>query len=881
MFDFDEIEETVEKEGEWKEGASAESPSKAGGCGSLRLTFTSRSVSSTATSNSQHRARARAPQMVLLAPSFGVGALLLRQVKSETRTWLDFLLDASKQLFGCLLLWGMHCLWRPSDEVVRLSERAAEATCGVVFQYLLLQSLSRVLEISTGRTEPWFDPFGVVHNSSVQAGFVTLLSACRPEEEDFRTGEYRDDADLMVPGRYVCQLLVWLACVCASEWALETLSLPGLFRGPVVLLLDLTSWSSSLEGLTELLVPCVALALQFWLTDCFIQKGGLPPWQAFALVIWASASAVGSLLSALAATCRSLVRLWPSAGHGRLGEPLLDEEEGQGECQASEPKQEAPEAPELPKARGALLRAAVAEDAADFIKCPPVLPSIGSLPSPRAKKPWLPPSVTDLGPAKAPFQQFQNLSGMFAERDSELKELHEELDELLGGLGLDHLMQTPSPSPASPGSPEPVKPVNLNGISKKATKVWESPVVPTPAGVPAPVVPAPAPVGPDQSGPVARSLPCLATSSSHASRGLRDVEGKAEGPVLPVPHGPTGPTPRTDAMLGNMTELSLSEPGAAPPPLPQQATSTHRAPTVAEGGSDCTTSPSQRWERKSRRYDVLDRKIDSLLSALGTSSTQPTNAENGPSRPSQEERQSASSVDERIQRLQEKMQHLFLERAQGASGRGDAVQKVSEETKEEGDGDGMFDFDEIEADAARQAVTESAKGGGTVPVEVRFVLQGEKWSRSFEVPGGSSVNDLRREMAGEEAEWIQLYRFGRQVDPSEVLNKAARFDFAFRPPASVASKPPPLCPEAVSQKWKGHAEVRVHIDHVLHLSHRFPVKEGTTISELKAAMASSDPTSASRPEDFELCITGGPRKPLAGTVVLSEVGLWQLDLLPP
>jgi len=559
--------------------------------------------------------------MVLLAPSFGVGALLLRQVKSETRTWLDFLLDASKQLFGCLLLWGMHCLWRPSDEVVRLSERAAEATCGVVFQYLLLQSLSRVLEISTGRT-------------------------------DFRTGEYRDDADLMVPGRYVCQLLVWLACVCASEWALETLSLPGLFRGPVVLLLDLTSWSSSLEGLTELLVPCVALALQFWLTDCFIQKGGLPPWQAFALVIWASASAVGSLLSALAATCRGLVRLWPSAGHGRLGEPLLDEEEGQGECQASEPKQEAPEAPELPKARGALLRAAVAEDAADFIKCPPVLPSIGSLPSPRAKKPWLPPSVTDLGPAKAPFQQFQNLSGMFAERDSELKELHEELDELLGGLGLDHLMQTPSPSPASPGSPEPVKPVNLNGISKKATKVWESPVVPTPAGVPAPVVPAPAPVGPDQSGPVARSLPCLATSSSHASRGLRDVEGKAEGPVLPVPHGPTGPTPRT--VWGSPQSYGTSprsphhvagsvrsEPGAAPPPLPQQATSTHRAPTVAEGGSDCTTSPSQRWERKSRRYDVLDRKIDSLLSALGTSSTQPTNAENGPSRPSQEERQSA------------------------------------------------------------------------------------------------------------------------------------------------------------------------------------------------------------------------------------------------
>ena len=54
-------------------------------------------------------------------------------------------------------------------------------------------------------------------------------------------------------------------------------------------------------------------------------------------------------------------RLWPSAGP--LGEPLLDEEEG--ECQAKvEPKQEVPEVPELPKARGALLRAAVAEDVA-------------------------------------------------------------------------------------------------------------------------------------------------------------------------------------------------------------------------------------------------------------------------------------------------------------------------------------------------------------------------------------------------------------------------------------------------------------------------------------------------------------------------------------
>ena len=57
-------------------------------------------------------------------------------------------------------------------------------------------------------------------------------------------------------------------------------------------------------------------------------------------------------------------RLWPSAG-GPLGEPLVsDLEKGPGETvlASGQAKDAAPPVPEVPKARGALLRAAVAED---------------------------------------------------------------------------------------------------------------------------------------------------------------------------------------------------------------------------------------------------------------------------------------------------------------------------------------------------------------------------------------------------------------------------------------------------------------------------------------------------------------------------------------
>ncbi|CAE6923308.1 unnamed protein product [Symbiodinium natans] len=573
-----------------------------------------------------------------LPPAFGLGALLLRQGKSATRDWLEFVLDASKQLFGFVLLWALH-FSRPSDEALRLSGPVAEATCGVVFQYLLLQSLSRVMELSTGSA-------------------------------DFRTGEYRNEEASIVPGRYLRQLLVWLLCVASSEAALWALSVPSLFRGPVALLLEVTSWSSSLEDLTELFAPCLALAVQLWLTDAFIQKGGLPPWQAAALVLWALASAAGSLLGALAATCRGFLRLWPSAG-GPLGEPLVsDLEKGPGETvlASGQAKDAAPPVPEVPKARGALLRAAVAEDA-DFIS-PPALPS---LPTPREKKPWLAPlaplapaPVADLGPAKAPFQQFQNLSGMFAERDSELKELHEELDELLGGLGLEHLMQAspmspPSPSPASrPSQPEPLRTAGSGSVKGVAKSVNGAPGVATPGKGRS--------HGQSQDHSqeqAAQPAPHLASGCLRAPQNARAAaEAEAEGLLLPMPQGPAAPTPRTVWGSPQSSGTSphsphhaagsvKSAPGAAPC-LPKQSVS-GPAPAASENAA----SP----QRKSRRYDVLDRKIESLLSALGTSSARPSNGENG--FPREEAGQSAPSVDERIQRLQKKMEQLFHERVQG------------------------------------------------------------------------------------------------------------------------------------------------------------------------------------------------------------------------
>ena len=192
---------------------------------------------------------------------------------------------------------------------------------------------------------------------------------------------------------------------------------------------------------------------------------------------------------------------------------------------------ESPKLPKLPKARGALLRAAVAEKAeeaeeaekVDFV-APPPLPKP---PSPRPKKPRLAHVVGDLGPAKAPFQQFQNLSGMFAERDSELKELHEELDELLGGFGLEHLMQSASPSAASAAcsQSEPSGSPAANGIlkpsgSKRAT----------------------APPPPERTIP---GLPALASGSKLTFQEAEAAEQMPEGPMLPMPHGPAGPTPRT------------------------------------------------------------------------------------------------------------------------------------------------------------------------------------------------------------------------------------------------------------------------------------------------------------------------------------------------
>ncbi|CAJ1417672.1 unnamed protein product [Effrenium voratum] len=319
--------------------------------------------------------------------------------------WLDFGLDASKQVLGVWLLVLSH-----PDFEVPLPEAVAQASFGMVFEYLLLLLLSWLLE---------------------------QLTQC----EDFRPGQYRDEkgssnSHLRGPlARFGPQLGLWLLCVCGSSELVARLGVPELLEEPLLLVLEVFSWSPSLAALARLVLACCAMGLQFRLTDAFLQAGGLPLQQALALAVWAGAEGVRRLLQAAA----QLVASCTGAGSSRpLLEPLLDPEKGfepSGLGAGTGAR----------RGRGSRLKAQVASEAEDS----PVL-------SPRSRKPktggtWArgPPLTTAPG---SPLQsevavQFESLSGMFAERDAELRELHAELDGLVRDLDLPLAV----PSGRSPG----------------------------------------------------------------------------------------------------------------------------------------------------------------------------------------------------------------------------------------------------------------------------------------------------------------------------------------------------------------------------------------------------------------------------------------------
>lgn len=180
----------------------------------------------------------------------------------------------------------------------------------------------------------------------------------------------------------------------------------------------------------------------------------------------------------------------------------------------------------------------------------------------------------------------------------------------------------------------------------------------------------------------------------------------------------------------------------------------------------------------------------------------------------------------------------------------------------------MFDFDDLEEQKA------TSTEGVSRRVEVAFQHGGEKWLREYQVGADATVLDLKKQI-GEVAK-IQFCRFGRPLDDDEQLRKEDQLDFSYL--GRNLERVRPTKPEA-PPTWNGDEEVTIIIDATLDLIHTRWVSKGSSVGELKTAMARDNASNAG-PHDFELGIAGGSGRPLANEVVLSEIGIRQLDLLP-
>jgi len=173
------------------------------------------------------------------------------------RPWLEFILDSSKQLAG--VQWahelnGLLLQAQNSNPAVGgcpqyLVGTMVDATFGVLVEYALLNTISFMLERADGDTR------------------------------DFLTGDYRDEMNRPIPRAYIKQMAVWLGCVTGAKLviALCVYRLFFCLNSFAQLLLALVAWNRDLEvAFVMVVTPCSMGAVQVWLTDGFIQKGGLP-----------------------------------------------------------------------------------------------------------------------------------------------------------------------------------------------------------------------------------------------------------------------------------------------------------------------------------------------------------------------------------------------------------------------------------------------------------------------------------------------------------------------------------------------------------------------------------------------------------------------------
>jgi len=123
-----------------------------------------------------------------------------------------------------------------------------DTTLGVFVEYLLLTALVHLLVQATG------------------------------DERSFIFGEYSDAEGRVDSAVYAKQLAVWLTCIVGMKLLVVCILVVFVKEFVTVTrgLLLVVSWNADVKLVAVMLVtPCCMNAVQFWLTDNFIQKGGI------------------------------------------------------------------------------------------------------------------------------------------------------------------------------------------------------------------------------------------------------------------------------------------------------------------------------------------------------------------------------------------------------------------------------------------------------------------------------------------------------------------------------------------------------------------------------------------------------------------------------
>eukprot|EP00746_Dinoflagellata_sp_MGD_P163579 gnl/MRDRNA2_/MRDRNA2_91698_c0_seq1.p1 gnl/MRDRNA2_/MRDRNA2_91698_c0~~gnl/MRDRNA2_/MRDRNA2_91698_c0_seq1.p1 ORF type:complete len:222 (-),score=49.24 gnl/MRDRNA2_/MRDRNA2_91698_c0_seq1:120-785(-) len=181
-----------------------------------------------------------------------VGILVLKKYREKSdRTWFEFGLDSSKQLFGAGWIHIMNLLFAQQLER-RLAGRSDECdwywvnimvdtTLGVYVEYLLL-------------------------------AFITTWIL---RGNDFKSGDYMDETGAVIPRKYVKQLIVWLFVVTGMKMCMLALMLVGRhqFETAATFILAPVNNIPTLKLLTVMIATPVCMnAFQFWVVDNIIKK---------------------------------------------------------------------------------------------------------------------------------------------------------------------------------------------------------------------------------------------------------------------------------------------------------------------------------------------------------------------------------------------------------------------------------------------------------------------------------------------------------------------------------------------------------------------------------------------------------------------------------